>query len=87
MKNLRANPPKNQFQSAWALQLEMHLKEHDPKVYRELKKQGRLKEYCQRQADEALDTSLKLREQGVSAFEAQQIAKAQFIWPTAADMP
>ena len=87
MKNLQSNPQKNQRQDGWALQLELHLKEHDPKFYKELKSQGRLKEYCQRQADEAHDSSQKLADQGVSPFEAQQIVKAQFIFPTNADMP
>jgi len=91
MKNLQANPPKNRdphaSQCGWALQLELHLKQHQPKFYQELKSQGRLKEYCQSQALEAHDTSQKLADQGVSPFEAQQIVKGQFIFPTAADMP
>ena len=91
MKSLQSNQPKNRdphaSQNGWALQLELHLKDHQPKVYRELKSQGRLKEHCQSQALEAHDTDLKLREQGVSPFEAQQLVKAQYIFPSAADMP
>ena len=91
MKNLQANQPKkadpHASQCAWAIQLQLHLKEHDPKFYQELKSQGRLEQYCQSQANEAHDSSQKLADQGVSPFEAQQIVKAQFIFPTGADMP
>lgn len=91
MKNLRANQPKKEDphgkQCAWAIQLQLHLKEHDPKFYKELKSQGKLEEYCQRQADNALEVWQNLAERGVSQFEAQQIAKAQYIFPTNADMP
>jgi hypothetical protein len=52
-----------------------------------LKKQGQLKEYCQRQALSAHEVSHNLRERGVSPFEARQVAKAQYIFPSAADMP
>ena len=91
MKNLQANQPKNQdshaSQCGWALQLELHLKEFDQELYQELKKKGQLKEYCQRQANSAHEVSQNLAERGVSPFEAQQIAKAQFIFPSKADMP
>jgi len=93
MKNLQASPQKNQKQnaladmSAWARKLALHLKEFDREFYQELKKDGQLKEYCERQADLASDTWLKLAEKGVSQFEARQIALAQYIYPSKADMP
>jgi hypothetical protein len=40
----------DQQQSAWALELELFLKKHQPKFYRELKESGQLKAHCQRAA-------------------------------------
>ena len=37
-------------QCSWALELELHLKEFQPELYRGLKKERHVKHYCQKQA-------------------------------------
>ena len=71
-------------QCSWALELELHLKEFQPKLYRGLKKEGHLKQYCQKQAAAAHRESQHLTEQGLSRFEAQEIARRHYIFPSEA---
>lgn len=67
-------------QCSWALELELHLKEFQPELYRGLKKEGHLKQYCQKQAAAAHRESQHLTEQGLSRFEAQEIARRHYIF-------
>jgi hypothetical protein len=67
---------------AWALELEQHLKEFQPELYKGLKANGSLKTYCQSQAASAHRMSQHLTEQGASRFEAQEAAKRQYIYPS-----
>jgi len=71
---------------SWALELEIHLKENDPKLYRELKKAGDLKKHCQRAAAFAHRMSQQLQQNGVHPIEAQERAKETYIWPRPLDI-
>jgi len=66
----------------WARELEEHLRQFQPQVYAGLKKEGRLKAYCQSQAASTHRMSLSLFNQGLSALEAQEKAKATYIYPS-----
>jgi len=66
---------------AWASLLESHLKESDPELYQELKKDGELKEYCLNHARQAHDESQHLTERGMSRLEADQVAMKHWIYP------
>ncbi len=69
---------------SWALELEQHLKEFQPELYKSLKASGQLKPYCQKQAQAAHRMSQHLTEQGMSRFEAQEAAKRPYVYPSQA---
>jgi len=77
---------KHRRDCSWALELELHLKESDPKLYRQLKESGYLKEHCQKAAASAHRMSEQLQQNGLHPIEAQERAKETYIWPRPLDI-
>ena len=84
MNNLASLPPKEDQSPpplAWAGQLRFHLKQFHKELYRDLKRQGKLQEYCLNEARKAVEESQRLAENGMGRFEADLLAMKHHIWP------
>ena len=73
---------------AWQMEMRRHLKEHRPKMYRELLKAGTLDKVTCEASERAGEMVLDLIEQGVPPWEAQREARVQhLLLPSGADQP
>jgi hypothetical protein len=64
-----------------------HLRQHRPKLYRELQQSGRLQAFLQERGKAASDLLGSLVEQGRSWDQAWEVAKDEIYLPTEADVP
>jgi hypothetical protein len=64
-----------------------HLKEHRPKLYRQLQKEGRLDQFAQERADAAQRVLDELVKKGYPHDGAWEIAKDEIYLPTEEDVP
>jgi hypothetical protein len=64
-----------------------HLKEHRPKMFKELKKQGTLNQYVKSLEDRASGQLVSLEQHGLFPHEAWEIVKDQVLLPTEEDAP
>jgi len=71
----------HESQCSWALELQQHLKEFRPQLYKELKQAGELEKYCQKQANHAHQMERSLFHQGLSPHEARERARDTYIFP------
>jgi hypothetical protein len=59
--------------NSFALQLKNNLPERNRSLYRELKKKGRLDQYCQEKGERAAEQMDSLMRKGFRDYEAQEI--------------
>jgi hypothetical protein len=64
-----------------------HLREHRPRMYRELQQSGQLNQYLHDKGEEVGDLIAGLVEKGVPWLEAWELAKDLVYPPTEADVP
>ena len=64
-----------------------HLKEHRPKMFQDLKRQGTLKQYVLDQQKAAGDSLMFLEHQGLYPHEAMEILRDQIYPPSEEDVP
>ena len=68
-------------------QIHDHLKQHRPKMFQELKAQGRLKQTVEQMQNQASETMASLEAQGLYHHEAWEIVKDDVLLPTEEDVP
>jgi hypothetical protein len=64
-----------------------HLKQHRPKMFRELKKQGKLNQYLKSLENRASGQLISLEESGLAPFEAWEIVSRDVLLPSEEDVP
>lgn len=68
-------------------QIHDHLKEHRPKMFQELKKQGILKQTVEAMQNQAKERMMNLEEGGLQHHEAWEIVKDDVLLPNEEDVP
>lgn len=68
-------------------QIHDHLKEHRPKMFQELKKQGILKQTVEAMQNQAKERMMNLEEGGLQHHEAWEIVKEDVLLPSEEDVP
>ncbi len=68
-------------------QIHDHLKEHRPKMFQDLKSQGRLLSTVERMQNQAKERMMNLEDSGLKHHEAWEIVKDDVLLPTEEDVP
>ena len=68
-------------------QIHDHLKEHRPKMFQDLKAQGRLMSTVERMQNQANERMMNLEDSGLYPHEAWEIVKDDVLLPTEEDVP
>jgi hypothetical protein len=68
-------------------QIHDHLKKYRPKMFQELKAQGRLKQTVEAMQNQATNQMISLENAGLYPHEAWEIVKDEVLLPTEEDVP
>ena len=68
-------------------QIHDHLKEHRPKMFQDLKQQGKLKQTVEAMQNQASATMASLENAGLYRHEAWEIVKDDVLLPSEEDVP